>query len=393
MNSEALEVLAQKWRARGLFDQGGPCNTHPVTPLQLGYKVRYGIDWLRFSATAVPLSAFEALFAFVRSFFGCTGEVKRFMGFDGVGIAVSGGIYHFRREDELLDIVLDFPGRALDAVRSAGYSELDLLEMASVTQEKRLKDDGKRQETYVIHGLTCSRVDIVMDVYDKRVNPGVLLKALDTGCFTSKFKSWLPIHGKRVKGQPIPKVGEGMTLNLGHRGSNRSGRVYDKKAEIFVKLGTVIDHCCRFEMENLHDGAEETAGVLLQKGLAAVPGLWAGWLAVKKTGFDCGRIERAENAAWWKAITGESKAITLGLQRGLATPERSILWVDKQVASTLAMIQHFDPELLSSLVADGLEKVRPEKAVAWREFKRACEVQAAHAEALAAEKQRLSPGS
>jgi len=415
MNLQPLKALSAQWSARTLFEmEGWVCNTHPLLPPENGSMVRYGVDWLRFTVANVPKSTYIDLISILHRHFHVGDEERTWPpdpSFLGLPLALHGGIFSrhvssepvsraeheerasrrgdgvkFRKDAkgdivaieskiltdraarDFVDVLIELPATALDYIRGLGFTELDLLKMAAVTCEERTVIDGNIEKR-ILHGLQPARVDIAADCFDKRINVRMMLDALDNDHVSRKFHTWDYQSGKRKRGQPIPDdtKGESMTVKLGTRGSSRYGRCYDKKAETYTKLKIEIPHCSRFEMECLHDGAEEVGRKLLAMGLEAIPGIWRDWCDVK-TFTGSNRITRRETIWWWKVVTGNADKVVLGLQRGMATPDKTIVWLAKQVAQAAVCAKTYAPEQWNDLVASAEVKITEDKKAVWADW-------------------------
>lgn len=223
-----------------------------------------------------------------------------------------------------IDILIDLPGQALEYLREEmGFPDI----MVGQMLEKL--------------GFKPTRIDATMDCYDTTVNPQMVYDH-------TTIKDSTVTHAKKIRldqsdlkfGESRPTDGKCMTLYIGSRSCERYMRVYDKKGEKKAKTGKDdLPHCTRFELECKGDAAVETWKILAEKGTSTIPNLQSGFvdfLAIPRGKVDKNKSRRKRRTAWWARMV-EGKRTILHLQRGTATPEKTLAWLKDGVGKSIAL--------------------------------------------------------
>jgi hypothetical protein len=306
-----------------------PTNSHPVSPVDgLSGGIQVGIDWLTLTMRNVERKRgiYEKT---AESLHSSTEDAIVGHGYKGVLVATGLGSIsrRKRREDsDREDLLLNLPGRALDWMRDVHFPWGDLTE--------ELTDQNLCQHFW-IKGWTASRIDIVMDTKDIFINPSIVFESIQSDCVSGPPRNYRRVtNGERGK-QRLP--GQGETVYLGGRGSSRMLRCYDKREEVRAKLGRDIGHLTRFELEVKQRAAERVFSKIGKDGSGVIPGCFSGWINFKDPIDSATRIERRRNAAWWDRLVSGVSPISLGLKRGISTPERQLHWLKFQVSKVLKL--------------------------------------------------------
>lgn len=223
-----------------------------------------------------------------------------------------------------IDILVDLPGQAMEYLREElGFPDI----MVGQMLEKL--------------GFKPTRIDATMDCYDKTVNPQMVYDH-------TTIKESTVTHAKKIRldqsdlkfGEVRPTDGKCMTVYIGSRSCERYLRVYDKKGEKKAKTGKDdLPHCTRFELECKGDAAVETWKILAEKGTSTIPSLQSGFvdfLAIPRGKVDKNKSRRKRRTAWWARMV-EGKRTILHLQRGTATPEKTLAWLKDGVGKSIAL--------------------------------------------------------
>lgn len=223
-----------------------------------------------------------------------------------------------------VDILVDLPGQAMEYLREEmGFPDI----MVGQMLEKL--------------GFQPTRIDAAMDCYDTTVNPQMVYDH-------AEIKDSVVTHAKKLRidqsdlkfGERRPTDGKCMTVYIGSRSCERYMRVYDKKGEKKAKTGKDdLPHCTRFEMECKGDAAKETWKILAENGTSTIPNLLSGFvdfLSVPRGKVDKNKSRRKRRTAWWARMV-EGKRTILHLQRGTATPEKTLAWLKDGVGKSIAL--------------------------------------------------------
>ena len=72
---------------------------------------------------------------------------------------------------------------------------------------------------------------------------------------------------------------------------------------------------------------------------------------------------------WWERLVGGEEPLSLGLHRGVTSPERSLRWVKDQVAKTLFLAHKygFFDEVVEA-IKERKHKVRKAEKEKWKHF-------------------------
>jgi hypothetical protein len=223
-----------------------------------------------------------------------------------------------------VDLLVDLPGQAMEYIRE----ELGFPDCLVILMFRRL-------------GFKVTRLDAAMDCYDTTVNPQMVYDH-------TEIKDSTVTHAKKLKidqsglrfGERRPTDGRYMTLYIGSRSCERFMRVYDKRGEKWVKTGEDFPHCTRFELEHKGDAAEEAAKLIEAKGNAIIPNLLSGFvdfLALPRGKVDKNKSRRRRRTAWWARMVEGGMRIVLHLQRGAATPEKTLAWLKDGAGKSIAL--------------------------------------------------------
>jgi len=283
-----------------------------------------GVDYLTFS---YPRNFYPAeICKEVESLFQSTGEsTVGDHGYKGKDICGGYGKVLVRecRNSADGDVLVRLPGRALDWIRDT-----------NVLSETELQcTDADICRYFLEQKFRSTRADIAMDTTDPEIRPEVVEALVNAQSYVCRAHR-AGLNDSWDTNKPKTRREE-ETVYLGSRISSRYFRCYNKAADIFRKTGRKSQHLTRFELECKGDAAQKTTELISQKGIYCIPNLFAGWVDFKDLHDDATRLERRRRVAWWERLIGGQEPISLGLQRGVSTPEQSLRWIKEQASKTL----------------------------------------------------------
>lgn len=195
-------------------------------------------------------------------------------------------------------------------------------------------------------GWWTSRVDVYADYCP--FSPKQLLRAFQRGDIRTPAKldnggSWA-----------WTESGNGSTFSIGSRSSERYLRCYDARGYT------------RLEMEVKGTRGRLVGREILLRPPREWPALVFAHLRQYVDFVDASadsNISRAPLLSWWAELVGKVEKARLYLAQPLRTLQRSMSWVERQVATTLAVIEKARPtafgDWLVSLLANGRERIGP----------------------------------
>lgn len=224
-------------------------------------------------------------------------------------------------------------------------------------------------------GGVVTRLDIAFDDTVGRLDiPHMYQKILDGELVTRWRKVRLIRSGEVSQGE---KMGD--TVNLGARTSESFLRIYDKKSEMAGRGKDVsdIDTWVRVELEIKGQKAEAFSIMLASSVFSdeQTAGELCGQLLLglvdfkEKTKTPDPNKSRRRTSTWWRQFVGTTEKRILSLPKRERTMEASKQWIEKSVASTLAMIvlseddEHGQSgyQFIMQAVADGEQKMSVEQ--------------------------------
>jgi len=255
------------------------------------------------------------------------------------------------------DLLVRLPGRALEWIRES-----------NVLADGDLKcTDADICRFFLDHGWKATRIDIAIDTNDPAITAVAVEAHLKSRVFTGRVKT-AGLNTTWAVDDPENTL-NGATVYIGGRTSSRFMRCYNKRAEVLSRTGKDIGHLTRFELENKAEAADLVMGLMAEKGAACIAGIFRGWINFKDASDEEPRLDRKRNIGWWERLVGESAAIVLGLKRGVATPEKSVFWLEKQVAKTLLLAKEhgFFPHI-AAVVEEKRGKIKPTEWQKWADY-------------------------
>lgn len=206
--------------------------------------------------------------------------------------------------------------------------------------------------------ISCSRLDIALDDYNRQIDLEVVAAAARCYQFFGGKYSEIIDSGERGNKR-------GLTVYLGSKKSSKRLRAYDKS----VESGGVKD-CIRLESEHRKKKADELLKLLLsthKQGMAAVTRVMKsvvlGCFDFRIRTTDDLNKERSPRFPWWTAFLEyvDVKPISISVPVITPTIQRSIDWIKKSVAPTIAtlksVLQEDFPAYFSNLISDGFSRL------------------------------------
>ncbi len=217
---------------------------------------------------------------------------------------------------------------------SLNASSLDLTGFSPLGMINRILDwQGK-----------IARLDLAFDDFDNQLDMDLMYRKLQDLEVVTRFRKV-----KRIEGLDMIGGGKsGHTINFGLRTSKAFVRIYDKKAERQVKGKDVseIDNWTRVEIELKGEKANvfsvliaETAKSSAGKSVSQLcAGLLLGLLDFKEPDEHDGNKSRWASSEWWLKFVRTQEKLTLSIPKNAKTLEEIKVWINNQVATSLAMI-------------------------------------------------------
>ena len=183
-------------------------------------------------------------------------------------------------------------------------------------------------------GMHCSRLDIKVDDYGKEITVAKVYEAAKAGNFTG-FRKWEPYYGPRQRGD----VYEGpSTVYFGSRGKSGSGRflrIYDKAKQSSGEIDAT-----RVELELSGDKAFEAFENISSLDFDFFKDLAVGYVKSSISFIDrvSSHISRCPVLRWWDSLFSDFTAIHFSPKVVVKTYQKSLDWLENQVAPTFAMV-------------------------------------------------------
>lgn len=203
--------------------------------------------------------------------------------------------------------------------------------------------------------VTCSRIDICLDDFTKKLTYENIFAALEAGNHSGFQKSNM-IRNFGTRG--------GWTANLGSRDSEHFVRIYDKWAESKGRIDSI-----RWESEFKHKKAQSIFKALVEAStvdaaLKMLKGFTFGrFQFIEK---ECKNLDRCGLVGWWydfRTFVGHEDCEIL-VQKVVTSIDSSIKWIKYQVEKTLARLCRafgdcsYD-EFMADCLTSGLERLKP----------------------------------
>ena len=177
-------------------------------------------------------------------------------------------------------------------------------------------------------GASLSRLDIALDDLSGALDLAEIQKLFMADQFTSRWRT-VQLHAEHQRHSPD----WGITFCFGRGGSQLSLRIYDAAHKHGAPAGT---HWIRVELQARDAAADALAKRLATEGIAAVSGIIAAYLQFRP-GEARSRRERNPVAGWWDAFLRSAEHATLALRKAKRTLERTLQWLERQAAPSLAL--------------------------------------------------------
>lgn len=331
-------------------------NTHTLTQARCsdtGYdsqpQFQGAIDWLDISFRRV--SGMTELYRIISELerlssseidFSPTKPVFNGRMFDGSGFGTTGIRIWFTAGDPH-DAFSPSPMQLKVALSGSVIAAIDQAELAQWLIGRMVKNE-----------LDCTRIDVCVDDRDRIVNLDDVLTASERDNFFNASYSGLQTGGKKGENK-------GRTIYFGSPSSSRRMRVYDK----FIESGGKI-YGVRWEVEFRKLLAREALYEWLEKSDEGEETVarWCKNIIVGCIDFrDCSGSDpnrnRCPRLEWFTRFIAKLQAIGIVIRTAVKTPtmQKSIDWVEKSVAPTMAslraVLQADFPKYLEQLLESG----------------------------------------
>lgn len=199
----------------------------------------------------------------------------------------------------------------------------------------------------VNHKGTFSRVDFACDDYNKKNNVQRIFKACKRGQLVS--------HAQRANVMMEFRGGEGITLNIGSRKSERFLRIYDKNAESKGEFD-----CTRWEMLMRNENADTAVQMILD----AKPDIFERMLVGFADFKECNNKNSARRTRvkWFVDLVHQLKRAEFYKAKIQVTMAKMESWIRKQVGPTIACLltcKQGDLGIFEDIAEEGRKKWKP----------------------------------
>lgn len=230
--------------------------------------------------------------------------------------------------------------------------------------------------TLVTAGFKCTRLDMANDDREGIISLDEIRRAIDERRVVTRFDHWDDMQSGALK----KKGPQGRTIYFGSSMSETRIRFYDKAAEQYIPAAASarstaaaapssqvespsenVDHWIRCEMQFRGKRADQALKLLAgASGMDLVARILGALLEFKEIGKHSQR-ERWPVCKWWSDFLVYVGKMKLGTQPLIRTVETAFIWVQKQVAPTLAMLVEAsggDLEQITRLIVEGGTRLR-----------------------------------
>ena len=207
-------------------------------------------------------------------------------------------------------------------------------------------------------GMEFTRDDFCVDDTAGLLDLDVIMAAVRSGAYVSRFKKWLIVDNSEG----------GRTIGFGKRGSDSYIRIYDKAKEQHEN-----GHRIRVELELRRKRAQFAMLVLLDlddpsQMTATVFGLIRSTLDFRIPSASDETKSRWEVAQWWAEFFEFCGFVHLFIPKEIRTVEDTINWLRKQVSpSMLVAMSKLGSEGFLKLASDAVPRLRPKHIAMMRE--------------------------
>ncbi len=202
-------------------------------------------------------------------------------------------------------------------------------------------------------GAKVRRLDLAFDDREGGLSMGDIRECVKRKHLVSRFRKGSHIEGTLE--------GQGETFYFGSGASESKVRIYDKQAEQIDAGQEDPGHWVRVELQCRGDKAHAVALRYIAQGVPFVAGLLRGLIEFKIPGEDS-NTSRWPIAPWWGAFLEQAEKAKIALPRERPTLERYKVWLDRQVAPSLAFITEAEGgsvDFVYQLLNSGASRLSP----------------------------------
>lgn len=290
------------------------------------------IDWLSYTVKAIEVNPFQ-LIGFEREDF----------------FKLSTGFYGYRQQSRLGDIIIlengneemgthtIFTGAGCRQYESMKSNLVEFVPMESVLRK--------------IRGLSkISRIDLAID-YESNGFFENIEKAIKESLYISRWK-----NNKQVTERDNTKNGliTGNTIYFGSRTSNVFLRIYRK--DLQEGLMSEVEKT-RIEIEFKNEKAREVAELIIKQDLTIFYKVLNNYIRFIDKGKDSNK-SRWKTSAFWTDFIKTIEKVKLGKDPKQRTYSDLIGWLDRQVATTLAILDVVNQDDIEELKKRGYERLK-----------------------------------
>lgn len=213
-------------------------------------------------------------------------------------------------------------------------------------------------KTRFIEGCKFTRLDIAIDDRTETITVSKIVKELESGNVSGRYKVWTPIRSYRRTKNGNELINEG--VSIGSRKSETYIRIYNKAKEQKQE-----EPWTRLEVEFKGDKANEAIIQMIasDEEINYIVRVVRGIIEVKEPSLDSNRSRR-KVAGWWEEFLGYVEKLRITVKPSVRTIETVKQWIKKQVAPSLAMIaiaSGGEIEEIIKIVNEGLPKIKTSK--------------------------------
>jgi len=228
----------------------------------------------------------------------------------------------------------------------SSYGPLEFLTELATVRAALINDDRE--------SVNFTRIDLALDDRDQNLD----LEMIAEYC-RRKWRDGEASLTSRFRNEPLYYSGlgtGGTSIYFGDKSSQTRVRLYDKASE--QKLDSSV-HWIRCEMQFRQDRADEVCrNIVFGDGVDVVPKLLLGLLDFKSLGSSAQLAKNRPSSHWWARFLGtfEKTQICVGRLREKSI-DKTLDWLNKQVAPSLAMINEVGMNRIQHLISGGMERL------------------------------------
>jgi DNA relaxase NicK len=185
--------------------------------------------------------------------------------------------------------------------------------------------------------VNFTRLDVALDDKEGALDLTEIERKTRAGEYTCRGGSDVDASPSTRSSRPRGGKAWGVTVYFGRRTSSQLVRVYNKAVEQANKLGEEVgEHWVRVEYEAHDERAAALAEQVVLDGLGCVAGVILNYVDFKEAEATNAQKCRQQTCGWWSAFLSGWEKIALAVTPAERTILKVRLWLETQVAASLA---------------------------------------------------------